>query len=74
MTDRQIIILILLSLNTAFFVAIWHIDVNFVGKKIGEKQTNGIFKIKTEDAHRYCEYLAMAIFLLMDTLFVWKFL
>lgn len=68
------IFLTLLLLNTIFFIAIWHMDVNFVTKKFGEKQTNGVFKIKTEDAHKYSEYLAIAAFLLTDILFVWAFL
>lgn len=72
--DQRIIFLILLVLNGAFLIAVWHMDVNFMAKKYGQKKTSGAFDIKTEEAHRYSEYAAMAAVLATDLLFIWAFL
>ncbi len=73
--DRQIVFLVLLLLNTIFWLGVWHMNLNFMaGEKFGQKITEGVFHIKTEDAYRYSEYISMAAFILTDVLFIWAFL
>lgn len=74
MMDQRAVFLTLLLLNVIFWTGLYHMDLNFFAKSIGQKITGGAIHVKTEDAYRYSSYVAGAVFILTDVLFIWAFL
>lgn len=67
------ILTLLLLLNIAFVIAIWHLDLNHNLDRLGQKQTRGILKISPEKGYRYSQYVLLICLFLLDILFVITF-
>lgn len=65
---------LLFFLNILFVAALWHMDVNHNLDKLGQSKTEGVFKLKPEQAYRYSQYILILTLFFIDILFILTYL